>query len=336
MARMLYQPASPSAPRESRFGFTRILFFWKFSSPILFEDVCSRLEDLLETLSTLLSDNADLSKDDLVQLAFSVRTVFSSMNQNKKELKRQILSRMLTNVKSYTPVETMFVSCNKDVVGSSTSENDKDVDTLAAPSAEITKQKVSSVSQEFDVLDDIPIRTSNTTTLTPPNPAAVGAIPFVLHSALTASAHGRLSHDFTTGSPSLLSRYSSPIAMTQSSTPTRNSPTTQALNNNFVTPTHMLANSKRKSHLICYSDPLPTSATMDFATARVRSQLCAPVALSSLEDVPAEGDSRQQILLPLTFSFIVIAKLAAQGYEDQRQKKKTGSNNSVPENCPKM
>ena len=66
----------------------------------------------------------------------------------------------------------MLVSCNKDVVGSSTPEKDKDVDTLAGPSTEITKQKVSSVSEEFDVLDDMPIRTSNTTT--PPNPAAVG------------------------------------------------------------------------------------------------------------------------------------------------------------------
>ncbi|PWA80241.1 BRCT domain-containing protein [Artemisia annua] len=151
-----------------------------------FEDVCSRLEDLLDTLSTLLSDNADLSKDDLVQLAFfSIRTVnsvFSSMSQNEKELNRQILSRMLTNVKSYTPVvftpeqlkevETMLVSCNTVVVGSSTTVNDKDVDVLVAPLAENAKQEVSSVSEESDVLDAMPIRTSNTTT--PPNPAAAG------------------------------------------------------------------------------------------------------------------------------------------------------------------
>ncbi|GKD60100.1 hypothetical protein Tco_1297609 [Tanacetum coccineum] len=35
-----------------------------------FEEVCSRLEDLLDTLPTLLSDNEGLSKDDLVQWRF--------------------------------------------------------------------------------------------------------------------------------------------------------------------------------------------------------------------------------------------------------------------------
>ncbi|GJY53237.1 hypothetical protein Tco_0444901 [Tanacetum coccineum] len=53
------------------------------------EEVCSKLEDLLDTLPTLLSDN-DL--------------VFSNMCQNEKELNRHKLPRMLANVKSYTPV----------------------------------------------------------------------------------------------------------------------------------------------------------------------------------------------------------------------------------------
>ncbi|GJW47283.1 hypothetical protein Tco_0078929 [Tanacetum coccineum] len=65
-----------------------------------FEEVCSRLEDLLDTLPTLLSDNEGLSKDDLV---------FSNMGQNEKELNSRFCVLvcyriMLANVKSYTPV----------------------------------------------------------------------------------------------------------------------------------------------------------------------------------------------------------------------------------------
>ncbi|GKB63621.1 hypothetical protein Tco_0919807 [Tanacetum coccineum] len=84
--------------------------------------------------------------------------VFSNMGKNEKELNRHILSRMLTNVKSYTPivfapeqwieVETMLISCNTDVVGSSTTENDKDADTLVTPSAENVKHEASSASDE--------------------------------------------------------------------------------------------------------------------------------------------------------------------------------------------
>ncbi|GJW80150.1 hypothetical protein Tco_0144125 [Tanacetum coccineum] len=47
------------------------------TSRLSFEEVCSRIEDLLDTLPTLLSDNKGLSKDDLV---------FSNMGQNEKEL----------------------------------------------------------------------------------------------------------------------------------------------------------------------------------------------------------------------------------------------------------
>ena len=39
------------------------------------------------------------------------------------------------------------------------------------------------------------------------------------------------------------------------------------------------------------------------SAARAHSQSCAPVASSSLEDVPDEGDSRQQI--PTTFDVFV-------------------------------
>nr|GEV72476.1 hypothetical protein [Tanacetum cinerariifolium] len=57
-----------------------------------FEEVCSRLEDLLDTLPTLLSDNE----------------VFRNMGQNEKELNRHTLHSfcvlILANVKSYTPV----------------------------------------------------------------------------------------------------------------------------------------------------------------------------------------------------------------------------------------
>ncbi|PWA52793.1 hypothetical protein CTI12_AA446400 [Artemisia annua] len=65
----------------------------------------------------------------------------------------------------------MLVSCNTDVVGSSTMENDKVVDMLVAPSAGNAKQELYSVSEESDVLYATPIRTSKTTT---PNPAAAG------------------------------------------------------------------------------------------------------------------------------------------------------------------
>ncbi|KAJ0779973.1 putative protein-serine/threonine phosphatase [Helianthus annuus] len=91
-----------------------------------FNGACSRLEDMLDSLSTLLSENSVSNKDDLVQLAFSaiqlVNSVFCSMSENQKELSRHIISRMLTNVKSHASVmfspeslkeiENMFLSCN--------------------------------------------------------------------------------------------------------------------------------------------------------------------------------------------------------------------------------
>ncbi|KAJ0823016.1 putative protein-serine/threonine phosphatase [Helianthus annuus] len=67
---------------------------------ISFNGVCSRLEDMLDSLSTLLSENSVLNKDELLQLAFaaiqlvnSIRLVFCSMNQNQKEQSRHIMSR---------------------------------------------------------------------------------------------------------------------------------------------------------------------------------------------------------------------------------------------------
>ncbi|XP_035834443.1 uncharacterized protein LOC110884353 isoform X2 [Helianthus annuus] len=62
-----------------------------------FNGVCSRLEDMLDSLSTLLSENSVLNKDELLQLAFAaiqlVNSVFCSMNQNQKEQSRHIMSR---------------------------------------------------------------------------------------------------------------------------------------------------------------------------------------------------------------------------------------------------
>ncbi|GKD28852.1 hypothetical protein Tco_1239630 [Tanacetum coccineum] len=60
-----------------------------------FEEVCSRLEDLMDTLPTLLSDNEGLSKDDLV---------FSNMGQNEKELNRRfcVLSKGMDQMGHWT------------------------------------------------------------------------------------------------------------------------------------------------------------------------------------------------------------------------------------------
>ncbi|XP_076906989.1 RNA polymerase II C-terminal domain phosphatase-like 3 [Bidens hawaiensis] len=117
-----------------------------------FSGVCARLEDMLDSLSTLLSENSVLDKDDLVRLAFAavqvVDSVFCSMNQNQKEQSRQIMSRMLTNVKSYMSavfsseqlklVENMFLSCN-----SNDKDNDKEGDGVNH-----VIQKAASVSEE--------------------------------------------------------------------------------------------------------------------------------------------------------------------------------------------
>ncbi|KAI7724733.1 hypothetical protein M8C21_004610, partial [Ambrosia artemisiifolia] len=69
-----------------------------------FSGVCSRLEDTMDSLLKLLSENSVPNKDELVQLAFAaiqlVNSVFSSMSQNEKEHSRHIMSRMLTIVKS--------------------------------------------------------------------------------------------------------------------------------------------------------------------------------------------------------------------------------------------
>ncbi|KAK9076227.1 hypothetical protein SSX86_004560 [Deinandra increscens subsp. villosa] len=100
--------------------------------------VCTRLEDMLDSLSTLILEKSVSNKDDLVQLAFlaiqRINSVFCSMSQNRKELSRHIISRMLTNVKShmsvmFTPellkkVENMFLSCNSNDVCSTTKAAD--------------------------------------------------------------------------------------------------------------------------------------------------------------------------------------------------------------------
>ncbi|KAI7734381.1 hypothetical protein M8C21_022972, partial [Ambrosia artemisiifolia] len=107
-----------------------------------FNGACSRLEDMLDSLSTLLSENSVSSKDDLVRLAFSaiqlVNSIFCSMNQNQKEVSRHIISRMLSNVKSHVSimfspeslkeVESMFLSCNSNDACSSTKADDNEGD----------------------------------------------------------------------------------------------------------------------------------------------------------------------------------------------------------------
>ncbi|KAI7724587.1 hypothetical protein M8C21_015448 [Ambrosia artemisiifolia] len=104
-----------------------------------FNGVCSRLDDMLDSLSTLLSENSVSNKDDLVQLAFSaIQLVFCSMSQNQKEVSRHIISRMLSNVKSHVSVmfspeslkevESMFLSCNSNDACSSTKANDNEGD----------------------------------------------------------------------------------------------------------------------------------------------------------------------------------------------------------------
>ncbi|KAI3694128.1 hypothetical protein L1987_77089 [Smallanthus sonchifolius] len=130
-----------------------------------FNVVCSRLEDMVDSLSTLLSENSVSNKDDLVQLAFSaielVNSVFCSMSQNQKELSRHIISRMLTNVKNHVSVmfsaeplkevENMFLSCNSNDACSSTKSDDKEGDLQNH-----VNQEVASLNKE-SVLDVMPI-----------------------------------------------------------------------------------------------------------------------------------------------------------------------------------
>ncbi|KAI3812389.1 hypothetical protein L1987_17096 [Smallanthus sonchifolius] len=134
-----------------------------------FNGVCSRLEDMLDSLSTLLAENSVLNKDDLVQLAFSaiqlVNSVFCSINPSQKEQSRHIISRMLTNVKSnmsvmfsseqLKEVENMLLSCNTNDVCSSTKDNDKEGD---APNH--VNQKVASLNEE-SILDAMPTGTTD-------------------------------------------------------------------------------------------------------------------------------------------------------------------------------
>ncbi|XP_076956813.1 RNA polymerase II C-terminal domain phosphatase-like 3 [Bidens hawaiensis] len=126
-----------------------------------FSGVCARLEDMLDSLSTLLSENSVLDKDDLVRLAFAaiqvVNSVFCSLNETQKEQSRQIMSRMLTNAKSHMSavfsseqlkeVENMFLSCNLKDVSSITKDNDKEGDGV-----NYVIQKAASVSEE-SILD---------------------------------------------------------------------------------------------------------------------------------------------------------------------------------------
>ncbi|KAK1438118.1 hypothetical protein QVD17_03921 [Tagetes erecta] len=134
-----------------------------------FSDVCSRLEDMLDSLSTLLSENCVLNKDDLIQLAFSaiqqVNSVFCTMNQNEKEQNRHLISRILTNVKSrmsllfsvenLKEVESMFLFCNSNDIFLSTKDNDKEGEMLNQ-----VNQKVASLSEE-SILDAMSVETSD-------------------------------------------------------------------------------------------------------------------------------------------------------------------------------
>ncbi|KAC9475836.1 hypothetical protein E3N88_45770 [Mikania micrantha] len=160
-----------------------------------FSGVCSRLEDMLDSLSTMLSANSVLNKDDLVQLAFSViqlvNSVFCSMNQTQKEPSRHIISRLLTNVKShmsdmfsfeqlkevwfkarsfdrvcsytdidiyilwFKQVDNMILACNSNDVSSSTKDNDMEGDKLNH-----VNQKADSLSEE-SISDAMPTGTSD-------------------------------------------------------------------------------------------------------------------------------------------------------------------------------
>ncbi|KAM0002851.1 putative protein-serine/threonine phosphatase [Helianthus debilis subsp. tardiflorus] len=134
-----------------------------------FNGVCSRLEDMLDSLSTLLSENSVLNKVELVQLAFAaiqlVNSVFFSMNQNQKEQSRHIMSRLLTNVKSrmavmfsseqVKEVDNMFLSCNLNDVCSSNTDNMKEEDT-----PNHVNQKAASISEE-SILNAMPMETSD-------------------------------------------------------------------------------------------------------------------------------------------------------------------------------
>lgn len=144
--------------------------------------VCSRLGDLLDSLSKLLTENSISNNDDLVQLAFSaiqlVNSVFCSMSQNQKEQSRHSFSRVLTNVKSHMPVifspeqlkevEIMLLSCNSNVVCSSAKDY-KEGDTPITHSvnqqdlvfsAMIANQEAASPSEDY-VLDAMPVGTSD-------------------------------------------------------------------------------------------------------------------------------------------------------------------------------
>ncbi|XP_071696201.1 RNA polymerase II C-terminal domain phosphatase-like 3 [Rutidosis leptorrhynchoides] len=120
-----------------------------------FSGVCSRLEDLIDSLSKLLSETSVDCKDDLVRLAFSaiqtVYSVFRSMSQDQKEQSRHLMSRMLTNVKNNTPVilspeqlkevETMLQSCNSPAVSLRTKDSVENGDVMVT-------QEETSVSKE--------------------------------------------------------------------------------------------------------------------------------------------------------------------------------------------
>nr|XP_043638933.1 RNA polymerase II C-terminal domain phosphatase-like 3 [Erigeron canadensis] len=137
-----------------------------------FDGVCTRLEELIESLKTLLSENSVSNKDDLVQLAYCavqlVYSVFSSMGQNEKEQSRDVISRFLTKVKSCAPaifstehlkeVEIMFQSCNLNFVSSSSKDNEEDRDVIVTQEPTSLSQEVIS-STEKPVLDSTPFET---------------------------------------------------------------------------------------------------------------------------------------------------------------------------------
>ncbi|KAJ0666661.1 putative protein-serine/threonine phosphatase [Helianthus annuus] len=95
-----------------------------------FNGVCSRLEDMLDSLSTLLSENSVLNKDELVQLAFAAIQLVNS-------------------------VENMFLSCNLNDVCSSNKDNVKEEDT-----PNLVNQKAASISEE-SIVNAMPMETSD-------------------------------------------------------------------------------------------------------------------------------------------------------------------------------
>nr|GEV30124.1 hypothetical protein [Tanacetum cinerariifolium] len=136
---------------------------------------------------------------------------------------------------------------------------------------------------------------------------------------------GAVSHG-SVGSLSITSQHCSPVAVTQNSTPTSYGwPTINTSCSNCATFTHVLTSTKRNLLLICSSDPSTMTATIGFEgvcknqhieklanynddnipAVYARTQLCVPVALSSLEDVHTEGETHQRILTIGVSSFYV-------------------------------